>query len=250
MSEPARNQLRFLRLRLSARSESMKRNAYSYIYTISVWVMTVSVVCVVFAQGLLPYGVSLAWSEQGFGSSAVFMMHAVSASAGDRVAGLPAGAGQVSMYTVHESVRRDGMLHYRASDAEITNGEVVTLPVFETHRTVLFAVPFFGALVRAVVHPLGILFLVAFPLSMVLINLALTISKKMRMRGVVSSRVKAQQVGTTVKTIADSSEEIAVQKEVDSNLIKKTSVLSKVSENRGGYVTVLKPYTMRSRYSI
>jgi len=140
----------------------------------------VSVVLMMLVQGSAPFGLVAEWSAQGYGTSFVLTHSEMKASIGDRVVGHSQRAGEVTMYTVEEVLRRNGELYYRVSDPMgVTGGALISLPARELNRSAVLTVPFFGAWVRALDHPVGMMALLGLPLLMFVFNLGNIVGRRL-----------------------------------------------------------------------
>jgi hypothetical protein len=153
---------------------------FHHIYNIFMAVFGVSLVLAVLSFGLAPFDLTAAWSSQGAGTSLVLMRTDVAAGVGDTVVGPSGPAGGVTMYTVKEVLRREGALQYRVADPSgVVGGALLTLSASELRRDVVLSVPFLGAWVMALDHPIGMMALLGLPLLMYVFNLGSIIGRKL-----------------------------------------------------------------------
>jgi hypothetical protein len=153
---------------------------FQHIYNIFMAILAVSLVLAVLVFGVAPFDLTAGWSSQGAGSSLVLMQPDVDATIGETVVGPSGISDAVTMYTVEEVLRREGVLQYRVSDPTGIAGEtLVTLPASELRRDVILSVPFLGAWVMALNHPIGMMALLGLPLLMYVFNLGSIVGRKL-----------------------------------------------------------------------
>jgi hypothetical protein len=193
-------------------------------------VLVLSSALMLFVSGTAPFGLSASWSTESFGSSLVFTRSDATATIGQKVAGYTEQQGKVSMFTVEEIVRREGMVYYRVSDFQ--NSDLATLPASRLGQAVVLDIPFMGVFARMLTNLLGVMTLIGLPLCMLLINYVLYLLQ--RVIPVISSLERSAQVRSraTRKIIHEEKEKVHED-----------------TTSEGAYVTVLKPYNLRGTYS-
>lgn len=193
-------------------------------------VLVLSSALMLFVSGTAPYGLSASWSAESFGSSLVFTRSDATATIGQKVAGSAGLQGKVSMFTVEEILRREGMVYYRVSDFQ--NSDLATLPASQLGKAVVLDIPFMGVFARMLSNLLGVMTLIGLPLFMLLINYVLYLLQ--RVIPVISSLERSVQRKPRAqrKNVHEEKEESHAE-----------------VTREGVYVTVLKPYNLRGTYS-
>lgn len=218
----------------------MKEVIYKRIYTTSMVVLGVSLVFMLFVQGVVPFGVSAVWSEKGLGSSLVFVRADSTVQSGNTVVGSAEVQRKVNVYVVQDVVRQNGALHYRVSDSAVVTQELITIPAQDLGRVALLSVPVMGVWVKMLSNALGVLTLIGLPFLMLSINILIHAGKRLlpvlrvfERRAVASKERKIQRKVERQKGEVVPEESLPVEDIVE-----------------GGLVTVLKPYNMKQRYGM
>jgi hypothetical protein len=200
------------------------------------WVMVFSCVMVLFVESMVPFGVSASWSSDSLGSSLVFTHPVATAKIGQKVAKSTEIQGEVSVFTVEEVLRREGLSYYRVSSSAST--ELVTIPVVELGRAVLMQVPLLGFFAQSLKNTLGVMTLVGLPLLMLLINFIVFSTRRVLFAlSVFENSPKSRRVRRVQKKIVEESETPSYRPEESKREIERE------------FVTVLKPYNFQQKYS-
>ncbi|KKS28102.1 MAG: hypothetical protein UV60_C0011G0003 [Parcubacteria group bacterium GW2011_GWA2_43_11] len=155
----------------------MKEAIFTYVYRSAIVVMFFSAMLILFVQNTAPFGLSVSWSDEGFGSSLVLTRPLVTATVGSSVVRSAALQSEVSVYSVHEVLRRDGMTYYQLASA--FTPEVLTVPAVELGRTAIVTVPYVGVFVQMLTNVIGVMVLVGIPLLMLGINYTIVFVQKL-----------------------------------------------------------------------
>lgn len=133
-------------------------------------VFVVSLVLLALVKGVSPFGVRASWD-----STSLVLTHAeTNAAAGDRVARMGSREGEVTLYSVLDTSRKDGELYYRTTPVGGSGEE--TIQARNAHHVVVAVVPVLGLWVRALGHPIGALALLGIPLLTFAFDLILSVS--------------------------------------------------------------------------
>lgn len=157
------------------KSKNMKEIIAKKIYKSALGIMAISIVLMLFISGLAPFNLSIAWSEQGIGSSLVLMQTEATAKPGTRVAGSLETQGKVSVYTVQDVTRKSGALYY-----DVTGGanENTTILASKFGQQAVVSVPLLGTWIKALGNPVGIMAFVGVPFSMFILNVLLVLGRR------------------------------------------------------------------------
>ncbi|HCC05488.1 TPA: hypothetical protein DEP58_04275 [Patescibacteria group bacterium] len=155
----------------------MKETIFAYVYKTAIVVMFLSAMLVLFIQNTAPFGLSVSWSDDGFGSSLVLTRPLVTATVGNSVVRSAELQSEVSVYSVDEVLRRDGTMYYQVVSA--MTPEVLTVPAVELGRTALVTLPFAGVFVQMLTNVIGVMALVGIPLLMLGINYTIVFLQKL-----------------------------------------------------------------------
>lgn len=216
----------------------MKERIYKKIYAISMIIFGLSLVLMLFIQGLTPFGVSTVWSDTGFGSSLMFVRPDSSAQVGETVVKNADIQGKVDAYLVQDVVRQNGALHYRVSDMSAASKELISMPAQDLRKVTVFSIPFAGLWVQMITSTLGSLTLLGLPFFMFLINAIILVGRKL----LPVIQLFERKVGESKRRKAEKKEQQVHTEKAYENPLKTVS-----SENN--LVTVLKPYNMK-RYGM
>ena len=152
-------------------THTTQEKIFGYVYVVLGVVFVVSLVMLAFGKGMAPFNTHFAWSG---GSLVLTQYQAEPAEAGTSVARAGAREGEVTMYSVLETYRKDGELYYRTTPVNGSSEEVVVART--APHVVLMAIPALGFWVRALGHPIGALALLGIPLLTFALDLLLAAS--------------------------------------------------------------------------
>ena len=140
--------------------------------------MFLSAILILFVQNTAPFGLSVSWSDDGFGSSLVLTRPLATATVGSSVVRSAAlQSSEVSVYSVDEVLRRDGTMYYQI--VSMATPEVLTVPAVELGRSAIVTVPFMGVFVQMLTNAVGVMALVGIPLLMLGINYTIVFVQKL-----------------------------------------------------------------------
>jgi len=156
----------------------MKETIFAYVYKSAITVMFLSAILILFVQNTAPFGLSVSWSDDGFGSSLVLTRPLATATVGSSVVRSAAlQSSEVSVYSVDEVLRRDGTMYYQI--VSMATPEVLTVPAVELGRSAIVTVPFMGVFVQMLTNAVGVMALVGIPLLMLGINYTIVFVQKL-----------------------------------------------------------------------
>jgi hypothetical protein len=202
-------------LDVRSQSSTRKKTAMKHkplsekIYNVSIGVMIASFVMFLFVTGSVPFNLSVGWSDNGFGSSLVLLQNDATVELGKTVAGVADVQGKVNMYTVRDTLRREGVLYY-----QIDRGDRLIQAGNYTYG-VLGSVPVVGIWPQTLNHPIGLMALIGAPLVMFVINMAIILTK--RIAPVVSLLETQAQYGAYTSEQKTARKGTASEKRSDTN---------------------------------
>jgi len=212
------------------------------------WVMGLSLLMMLFMQGLLPFGVSAVWTENGIGNSFVLVRPDPTVSSGRTVVQNAEVTGKVQTYTVQGTVRRDGSLHYKVA-AYATPDEVTTIPAQELHRVALLSVPLLGAWVRVLNTTIGVLALIGLPFFMLSINVLLIVARVvLPVLAVIERRAQIKRERKIALRARKEEERLAREEFIQPMQEERVEQTPQHADDT--FVTVLQPYNMQKRYGV
>ena len=118
-------------------------------------------------HGVAPFGLRLLWVDEGMGHRVVLTGPADDAlGVGSHVAFWSEQTGGVYLAQIGETARVDGMQFYRPAGGEWATEYAAA----EVQGSVMFSLPFVGWLVRALLHPIGLMAFVGTPIVMLIVD--------------------------------------------------------------------------------
>ncbi len=208
-------------------------------------VLVFSCVLALLVFNVTPFNLSASWSGEGFGDSLVLTRTKPLASIGDRVAGRGELEGKVSTYIVEEVLRREGSVFYRVRGEG--GAELATMRALELNQAVLLSIPLVGFFARSLFHTLGVLTLIGLPLSVLFINYLMYVLKTL----VPSLARRSVRKSVREYSLQGDEKEKVTTSVLEEESEREVSTVPPVEKSieRKGYVTVLKPYSLRKTFS-
>ncbi len=183
-------------------------------------VLFFSMALMLFIYGVVPFDMDVFWSEQGFGSSLIFTKQDATATIGQSVVLPDKIQGMVSVFAVHEILRRDGVLHYRVSSVEDASGsDINVMAANKFVGSAVFTIPFAGVWVQFLSNTIGKMTFLVLPLLMFLLNSMQSIFRR---------------ILPTISTLEKRA--VKGRKKVEKDMI---------SDIKDDFVTILKPHSFR-----
>ena len=216
----------------------MKETLSKKIYNTALTVMVFSLLLLPFVSGAAPFNLTLAWSEQGLGTSMVLLQADAAVAAGSKVAGTAGTVGEVHVYTVLDTFRKDGSVYYEVAQGTNAN-ETMSVVAGKYGQQALLSIPFLGTWVQTLMHPLGAFLLLGLPLVMLALNLLTPAFRKLLpVLSVLEKRaMQARNISLKRKAVRRVKTHSFTEQE------------NKTDNRENEYVTVLKPLN-RHNYSV